>query len=59
MDEEPDDVYCMECNQEFEGEYPGVGKSIECPNCGAEGYGTYSNDENMFYEIEWYPPSKS
>ena len=53
--EEKDDIYCMECKEEFQGDYPRPGESVMCPNCKAEGYGTYDNTPDMGYTIEWYP----
>jgi len=32
--------------------YQSVGDSMNCPHCGAEGYGTY--DEGGNYMLEWY-----
>jgi len=51
-----DDIYCMECREEFQGTYPTPGEHVDCPNCGAEGHGTYDCTEDMDYMIEWYPP---
>ena len=47
------DIVCGICGHQFEGKCPQVGSNITCLNCGSEGYGTYTNDENMFYMIEW------
>ena len=44
----------MICNEEFQGKRPTPGESVDCPNCGATGHGTYDGTEDMNYDIEWY-----
>ena len=51
---ELDDIYCMICNEEFQGKRPTPGESVDCPNCGATGHGTYDGTEDMNHDIEWY-----
>lgn len=49
-------ITCGVCFKAIDAPYPSVGDSVVCPNCGAEGYGTYSSDEYMNYEMEWIEP---
>jgi hypothetical protein len=53
------EIFCPNCNKSFDGESPDPGDSITCPNCGAEGYGSYTYFEtdgeyDEYYTIEWY-----
>lgn len=53
------EIYCSICKSYFDGNSPDPGDYVTCPNCGAEGYGTYDYFEteegyDEYYTIEWY-----
>jgi len=48
-------VMCGVCDNAMKNtKHPVVGTSIKCVYCGAVGYGTYDDTEEMNYMVEWY-----